>query len=69
MTNIGNCETSNQPMTPPGASDRVSMVCFMHDTRHINLKESITLTNPNVKHFMMSSIPSLTNPDTVDPRY
>ena len=40
MTNLRNCETSNQLMTPPGALDRACIVCLMHDNHHVNLQES-----------------------------
>ena len=53
MTNVGNCQTSNQLMTLPGAPNRVNMFCLMHDTCHINLQESIIITNPSL------SIPSI----------
>ena len=39
MTNVGNCETSSQVLAEPGASDKVGMVLFTHDTYHINLQK------------------------------
>ena len=39
ITNIGYCETSNQLKTTPGALKKVNVVCFMHDSRHLYLRE------------------------------
>ena len=61
MTNVGNYETSDHLMTPPGTPDRVSVVCFMHDTHHIILRESTIMTNPSVKHLVMPVSPCLIN--------
>ena len=38
MANVSGSETSHQLTTPSGASDKVSVICLVHDTRHIRLK-------------------------------
>ena len=38
MTNVGFYQTSSQWMTLADVLDGVSMICFIHDTRHINLQ-------------------------------
>ena len=56
ITNIGCHLTSGQLMPPPGALDKLSVVCSMHDVRKINLREPTILTNPSEK---------LTNPTLI----
>ena len=34
-------------MTPPGTPGRASRVCFMHDTRHLDLEEPKVLIKPS----------------------
>ena len=40
----------------------VSVVCFMHDIRQANLRESIRKTNPSIIHLMMPINSCLTSP-------
>ena len=50
MINATNCEKLDQLMTPPGFSNRTSVICFLHHTRDANLQELIILMNPNFKY-------------------